>query len=202
MITHLSAPCLLVAMPSMLDSNFARTVLLLAEHNSEGAVAFVLNRPSTVPLKSMLSEIDREIPPAIPAWYGGPIDTGTAIILHARKPADGDTEIGSNVFLSTSGKVLDSLVAESEIAIRDRANGQLVHDILNPYRFLVGYAGWGAGQLDDEIRAGSWLLHPVDHDILFNTPWSDMWTTITTKMGIGRTIAASVPPVSHNAYLN
>ena len=202
MITHVSAPCLLVAMPSMLDSNFARTVLLLAEHNSEGAVAFVLNRPSTVPLKSMLSEIDREIPPAIPAWYGGPIDTGTAIILHSRKPADGDTEIGTDIYLSTSGKVLDSLIGESEVAIRERANGQLVHDILNPYRFLVGYAGWGPGQLDDEIRAGSWLLHPVDHDLLFNTPWSDMWTKIATKMGIGKTPAASVSPVSHNAYLN
>jgi putative transcriptional regulator len=189
-------------MPSMLDNNFSKTVLLLAEHNSEGAVGFVLNRPSTVPLKSMVSEIDRDIPPAIPAWYGGPIDTGTAIILHARKPADGDTEIGTNIYLSTSGKILDSLIGESEIAIRERANGQLVHDILNPYRFLVGYAGWGAGQLDDEIRAGSWLLHPVDQDLLFNTPWSDMWTQVTTKMGIGKTPAASVSPVSHNAYLN
>jgi putative transcriptional regulator len=202
MITHVSAPCLLVAMPSMLDNNFARTVLLLAEHNSEGAVGFVLNRPSTVPLKSMVSEIDRDIPPAIPAWYGGPIDTGTAIILHARKPADGDTEIGTNIYLSTSGKILDSLIGESEIAIRERANGQLVHDILNPYRFLVGYAGWGAGQLDDEIRAGSWLLHAVDQDLLFNTPWSDMWTTITAKMGIGKAAAASVSPVSQSAYLN
>lgn len=202
MITHVSAPCLLVAMPSMLDNNFARTVLLLAEHNSEGAVGFVLNRPSTVPLKSMVSEIDRDIPPSIPAWYGGPIDTGTAIILHARKPADGDTEIGTNIYLSTSGKILDSLIGESEIAIRERANGQLVHDILNPYRFLVGYAGWGAGQLDDEIRAGSWLLHGVDQDLLFNTPWSDMWTTITAKMGIGKAAAASVSPVSQSAYLN
>lgn len=202
MITHLSAPCLLVAMPSMLDSNFARTVLLLAEHNSEGAVGFVLNRPSTVPLRSMLSVIDREIPPAIPAWYGGPIDTSTAIILHSRKPADGDTEIGESIYLSTSGRVLDSLISESEVAIRERANGQLVHDILNPYRFLVGYAGWGAGQLDDEIRAGSWLLHPVDQTILFDTPWADMWTSITSKMGVGKTIAASVPPVAQQPYLN
>jgi putative transcriptional regulator len=202
MITHVSAPCLLVAMPSMLDSNFARTVMLLAEHNNEGAVGFVLNRPSTVPLKSMLSVIDREIPPAIPAWYGGPIDTGTAIILHSRKPADGDTEIGSNIYLSTSGRVLDSLIGESEVTIRERANGQLVHDILNPYRFLVGYAGWGAGQLDDEIRAGSWLLHPVDQDIIFNTPWSDMWSIITTRMGIGKAAVASVPPVAHTSYLN
>ena len=202
MITHVSAPCLLVAMPSMLDSNFARTVMLLAEHNSEGAVGFVLNRPSTVPLKSMISVIDREIPPAIPAWYGGPIDTGTAIILHSRKPADGDTEIGANIYLSTSGRILDSLIAESEIAIRERAGGKLPHDILNPYRFLVGYAGWGPGQLDDEIRAGSWILQPVDPDIIFDTPWSDMWQNITQKIGLGRAVASSVPPVAHSSFLN
>ena len=202
MIAHVSAPCLLVAMPSMMDSNFAKTVLLLAEHNSEGAVGFVLNRPSTVPLKTMIQVIDREISPAIPAWYGGPVDTGTAIILHARKPADGDTEIGEKIYLSTSGRVLDSLIDESEKTIRERSNVELVHDILNPYRFLVGYAGWGAGQLDEELRAGAWLLHPVDKDLIFNTSWAEIWPKITNSLGIGRAIAASVPPVGQNAYLN
>jgi len=202
MIAHVSAPCLLVAMPSMLDSNFSRTVMLLAEHNSEGAVGFVLNRPSTVPLKSMISVIDRDVPPAIPAWYGGPVDTGTAIILHTRKPSEGDTEVGHGIYLSTSGRVLDSLIDESEQTLKERAQGQLVHDILNPYRFLVGYAGWGAGQLDDEIRAGAWLLYPIDQDIIFNAPWNDMWATITQKMGIARAAAAAVPPIAQTAYLN
>ena len=202
MITNVSAPCLLVAMPSMLDSNFSRTVMLLAEHNSEGAVGFVLNRPSTVPLKAMINVIDRDVSPAIPAWYGGPVDTGTAIILHSRKPADGDTEIGQDIFLSTSGRVLDSLIDESERTIKERATGELIHDILNPYRFLVGYAGWGPGQLDDEIRAGAWLLHPIDRELIFNTPWSEMWSKITETMGIGRGSAATVPPLSQNPYLN
>jgi putative transcriptional regulator len=186
----------------MLDSNFSRTVMLLAEHNSEGAVGFVLNRPSTVPLKAMINVIDRDVSPAIPAWYGGPVDTGTAIILHSRKPADGDTEIGQDIFLSTSGRVLDSLIDESERTIKERATGELIHDILNPYRFLVGYAGWGPGQLDDEIRAGAWLLHPIDRELIFNTPWSEMWSKITETMGIGRGSAATVPPLSQNPYLN
>lgn len=176
--------------------------MLLAEHNSEGAVGFVLNRPSTVPLKSMINVIDREVPPAIPAWYGGPVDTGTAIILHTRKQADGDTEIGSGIYLSTSGRILDSLIDEGEQAIKDRANGELIHDMVHPYRFLVGYAGWGAGHLDDEIRAGAWLLHPIDSELIFNTGWAEMWTTITNKMGIGRAVASSVPPITHSAYLN
>ena len=202
MITNVSAPCLLVAMPSMLDSNFSRTVMLLAEHNSEGAVGFVLNRPSTVPLKAMINVIDRDVSPAIPAWYGGPVDTGTAIILHSRKPADGDTEVGQDIYLSTSGRVLDSLIDESEQTIKERAHGELIHDILNPYRFLVGYAGWGPGQLDDEIRAGAWLLHPIDRELIFNTPWSEMWSKITETMGIGRGSAATVPPLAQNPYLN
>lgn len=202
MITHVSAPCLLVAMPSMLESNFSRTVMLLAEHNSEGAVGFVLNRPSTVPLKSMISVIDRDVPHAIPAWYGGPVDTGTAIILHTRKPSDGDTEIGQGIYLSTSGRVLDSLIDESEKTLKERANGQIVQEILNPYRFLVGYAGWGAGQLDDEIRAGAWLLHSIDQDLIFNSPWNDMWTVITQKMGLARAAGATVQPIAQTAYLN
>lgn len=150
----------------------------------------------------MINVIDRDVPTAIPAWYGGPVDTGTAIILHARKPADGDTEIGQGIFLSTSGRVLDSLIDESEQSIRQRAQGELIHDILNPYRFLVGYAGWGAGQLDDEIKAGAWLLSPIDRDLIFNTPWADMWASLTGKLGIGRKSAVSIPPVSQSAYLN
>jgi putative transcriptional regulator len=189
-------------MPSMLDSNFSRTVMLLAEHNSEGAVGFVLNRPSTVPLKSMINVIDRDVSPAIPAWYGGPVDTGTAIILHSRRPIDGDTEIADGIYLSTSGRILDALIDESELMIKNRAAGELIHDILNPYRFLVGYAGWGPGQLDDEIRSGSWLLHPIDQELVFNTPWSDLWSTITDKMGIGRHSNVSVTSVTPNAYLN
>lgn len=203
MITHVSAPCLLVGMPSMLDGNFIKAVLLLAEHNSEGAIGFILNRPSTVPLKSMLSLIDRDVPPAIPAWYGGPVDTGTAIILHSRKPATNDTDVGQGIFLSTSGRVLDTLLDESAATLAELAAGATPgHDSVNPYRFLVGYAGWSKGQLDDEIRSGAWALHPMDRDLVFNTPWADMWTTVTAKMGLARATSTSKPLMSTSAYLN
>jgi putative transcriptional regulator len=202
MITHVSAPCLLIGMPSMLDGNFTKSVLLLAEHNSEGAIGFILNRPSTVPLKSMLSDIDRDVPPAIPAWYGGPVDTGTAIILHSRKPSSSDTDVGHGIFLSTSGRVLDSLLDESAASLTDLAHGHLTQDILNPYRFLVGYAGWGRGQLDDEIRSGAWILHPMDRDIVFNTPWAEMWTSVTSKMGLAQNHSTAMPLVPSNSYLN
>jgi putative AlgH/UPF0301 family transcriptional regulator len=114
----------------------------------------------------------------------------------------GDTEIGSGIYLSTSGRILDSLIDDSEKTIRERAQGQLVHDVLNPYRFLVGYAGWSAGQLDDEIKSGAWLLHPIDKDLIFNQAWSDLWPTVTRNLGISRTSSSSVPPVSQSQYLN
>jgi putative transcriptional regulator len=94
------------------------------------------------------------------------------------------------------------LIDESEQSIKERTSGELIHDILNPYRFLVGYAGWGAGQLDDEIRAGARLLCPIDRELVFNTPWSDMWAKITDQMGVGRSSAASVAPVAQSSYLN
>jgi putative transcriptional regulator len=203
MITNVSAPCLLVGMPSMLDGNFIKSVLLLAEHNSEGAIAFILNRPSTVPLKSMVSLIDRDVPSAIPAWYGGPVDTGTAIILHSRKPANNDTDVGQGIYLSTSGRILDSLLDESAAILAQLAAGATPqHENNNPYRFLVGYAGWSKGQLDDEIRTGAWALQPMDRDLVFNTPWADMWTTVTTRMGLVNRKSLSMPLMSTSSYLN
>jgi putative transcriptional regulator len=204
MITPVSAPCLLIAMPSMQDSNFSQSVLLLAEHNPEGAIAFVLNRPSTVSLKSMISLIDRDVPEAIPAWYGGPVDTTTAIILHDREPSDGDTEISPGIYLSTTGRILDSLIDHSTQCLQSNLKGRVREgDTLHPYRFLVGYAGWGPGQLDDELRAGAWLLVPLDRKFVFDTAWGDLWSESVQRVGLPKTMAVSQQrPIGHQGLLN
>lgn len=203
MITPITAPCLLVAMPGMLDGNLSQTVLLLAEHNEEGAIAFVLNRPSTVSLKSMISIIDRDVPEAIPAWYGGPVDTTTAIILHDRKAHAGDTEIAPGIHLSTTGRILDSLIDHGANALQNQFKGlEIRGDTVHPYRFLVGYAGWGAGQLDEEIKGGSWLLCPLDRKFVFDTPWADLWSECMQRVGVQKT--SIIAPSKHTGadYLN
>ena len=201
MITTIASPCLLVATPSMLDGNFQQTVLLLVEHNEEGAVAFVLNRPSTCSLKSMISVVDREVPEAIPAWFGGPVDTTTGIVLHDRKPTDGDTEVAPGIYLSTAGRVLDALIDQGARALDlhnqvPMPSGETMH----PYRFLVGYAGWGPTQLDDELRSGAWLLCPLDRKFVFDTSWSDLWSAAMERVGVQKN--AHMPAPSQSAYLN
>ena len=202
MITPIGAPCLLVATPSMLDGNFQQTVLLLVEYNAEGAIGFVLNRPSTCSLKSMISLVDRDVPEAIPAWFGGPVDTTTGIVLHDRKPADGDVEVAPAIYLSSAGRVLDALIDYSARSLDQRQiqDPSLDYDAKHPYRFLVGYAGWGAGQLDDELRSGAWLLCPLDRKLVFDMSWADLWSKAMEQVGVQKN--AHMPTQSQNAYLN
>ena len=203
MIAPISSPCLLVAMPGMLDGNFSQAVLLLAEHNEEGAIAFVLNRPSTVSLKSMISIIDRDVPEAIPAWYGGPVDTTTAIILHDRKIQVNDSEIAPGVNLSTTGKILDSLIDHGAAALQNNCNGlDVTGHTVHPYRFLVGYAGWGAGQLDEELRAGAWQICPLDRKLVFDTPWTTLWTECAARIGVQKASARKIALPTSAQYLN
>lgn len=200
MITPVTAPCILVAMPSMIDSSFSQTVILLAEHNEEGAIGFVLNRPSTISLKSMISIIDRDVPEAIPAWYGGPVDTTTAIILHDRKPNEGDTEIAPGIYLSTTGRILDALIDQGAAALQQQYQGSMPAATMHPYRFLVGYAGWGASQLDEELRAGAWIMCPLDRKLVFDVAWGDLWQECVTLVGMHRNTNVAAPAVQ--TYLN
>lgn len=200
MITPVTAPCILVAMPSMIDSSFSQTVILLAEHNEEGAIGFVLNRPSTISLKSMISIIDRDVPEAIPAWYGGPVDTTTAIILHDRKPNEGDTEIAPGIYLSTTGRILDALIDQGAAALQQQYQGSKPASTQHPYRFLVGYAGWGANQLDEELRAGAWLMCPLDRKLVFDVAWGDLWQECVNSVGMHRHTNVAAP--SAQTYLN
>jgi len=187
----------------MLDGNFSQTVLLLAEHNPEGAVAFVLNRPSTISLKSMISTLDRDVPEAIPAWYGGPVDTTTAIILHDRKANPGDTEIAPGIHLSSTGRILDSLIDHGARTLYQNSQHVKVEsESVHPYRFLVGYAGWGSGQLDDEIRAGTWLMCPLDRKLGFDTSWADLWSECMQRVGVQKGNVMSAAAVSSSRYLN
>jgi putative transcriptional regulator len=215
MITTVNAPCLLVAMPSMIDNNFSQAVLLLAEHNEEGAIGFVLNRPSSVSLKAMISSVDREIPEAIPAWYGGPVDTTTAIILHNQPTTSSDSEIAPGINLSTAGKILDAMIEHGDAQLTATQTNYIQSDdhrpntlldektsTIHPYRFLVGYAGWGQGQLDEEIKSGAWLVCPLDRKLVFDTSWSDLWQICMDRIGITKQLAAKPISLQNQPYLN
>ena len=165
-------PALLLSMPQLQDPNFAKTVVLLCDYGPEGAFGLVLNRPTEMPASAMV----RLEPPVaggnnLPLWIGGPVEPERGWILMGHEPVDPHTEfkfIRDGLFLSTSQALLRE-VLEASPAPRARV--------------IAGYAGWGPGQLDDELAHSSWLLSDIDLDLVFDTPADQMWETAIRRLG-------------------
>jgi len=150
----------LVAMPGMVDPNFTGGVVLLAEHSPKGALGLVINRPMELDLRTLFERIDLSLGDATlgadPVYFGGPVQTDRGFVLHSPLGSWGSTvAVGDDVGLTSSRDVLEAVAA-----------GQ------GPQRLLVtlGYAGWGPGQLEDEIARNAWLTMPADADLIFETP--------------------------------
>ena len=176
-------PSLLLSMPQLQDPNFARTVVLLCDYGPEGAFGLVLNRPTEM----AASEMVRLDPPVehgneMPLWIGGPVEPQRGWILFG-DAAEGSAVpsaesrglpgiefkfIRDGLYLSTSPSILRQ-VLEARPAPRARV--------------LAGYAGWGPGQLDDELAQSAWLMGDIDLDIVFDTPAAAMWETAIRRLG-------------------
>jgi len=164
------APVLLLSMPQMLDPNFARTVVLLAEYSTHGAFGLVVNRQMLEPAH----EVIRPDPPMdirndVHLFVGGPVEPNRAWVLTNHRELDDDAlEIADGVYLSAAPDLIRHTLQSSP----------------DPHvRLIVGYAGWGAGQLDEELAASSWLMLPVQADLLFDIPVDVMWETAIRRLG-------------------
>jgi putative transcriptional regulator len=156
---------LLVAAPQLLDPNFARALVLLIEHNDEGAFGLVVNRP----VSKTLQELWREVGSAPchsrqPVYLGGPVP-GPLISLHNR-PAMAEAQPAPGVFFAAKKQHLDALVLSEEPA----------------YKIFLGHAGWGAGQLETEIEQGAWRSLPATAELVFSTA-DDLWEIIFRELG-------------------
>lgn len=179
---------LLIAMPSMEDPNFSRTVTLICEHNQDGAMGIVVNQPTTIFVDELLSNIEstdssdkpEDKKPANlhdPVYAGGPVQIDRGFILHdSDKQWESTHIIDNHLSLTTSEDIL--------IAV---AQGKGPENIL----IALGYAGWGAGQLEEEISANSWLTVPYDTQILFDTPVDKRWQCAATKLGVDVNLISS-----------
>jgi putative transcriptional regulator len=150
----------LLAMPAMADPNFGGAVVFVAEHSAKGALGLVINRPMELDLQSLFERIDLklEIAPLAkaPVFFGGPVQTDRGFVLHEPLGSWSSTvSIGDSIGLTSSKDVLEAV-----------ANGA------GPQRLLVtlGYAGWGPGQLEDEIARNAWLTVEADPDLIFDVP--------------------------------
>jgi putative transcriptional regulator len=164
------APVLLVSMPQMLDPNFSKTVVLLAEYGAHGAFGLVLNRRMDEPARSIVTADEPlNIHPSLYLFTGGPVEPTRAWILTAEVGLDPEAlEVMNGIYLSAS----PSLVRRTLQTAPDPST-----------RMVVGYAGWGAGQLDVELAEGSWLLAPVDTGLIFETSVDTMWEAAIRRLG-------------------
>jgi putative transcriptional regulator len=156
---------LLVASPQLLDPNFARTLVLLVQHNDEGAFGVVINRPQ----RKTLQELWREVGSSPchsrqPIYLGGPVP-GPLLSLHAQ-PKLGEVELAPGVFFAAKKQHLDTLVL---------AEGPV-------YKIFIGHAGWGAGQLENEIRQGAWRTTPATAEYVFSTA-ELLWEIVFRQLG-------------------
>ena len=165
---------LLIAMPSLGDSYFSKTVTYICEHNEEGAMGLIINIPVNITLNELLSQLDNEMEnsPKLEQLVlsGGPVSQQRGFVLHS--PQDGwssSLALSKEVMITTSKDILLALGTEDA-----------------PEKFVVtlGYAGWGPGQLEQEILENSWLTTPADSDILFNTPIEQRWKKSAEKIGV------------------
>lgn len=176
------APGFLIASPPLGDPNFDKTVVLLAVHSEGGALGFVVNRPAPMTLGELLSfaGYGSDLKDPAPVYLGGPVQPSSGWIL-CLDPAleaeeSGVIPVGSRVRVTSSRGAFDALAA-------DAVRGAVAAD---PRRrtVLLGYSGWGPGQLEREIAAGAWLPVPLDERILFDVAADRRWELAYGLLGL------------------
>ena len=175
-------PGLLVASPQLNDPFFSRTVVLLCRHESDGAMGVVINRSTDVKIESVLEELDLELPasPTKTVMWGGPVEPSRGTLVFRSGLADHTTEA---IDVSTEVRISGSLDVLTKLASRDRDDWSL----------YLGYAGWGAGQLDKEITEGSWIVLPLDADTVFQMPLDERYDRCLASLGVDASMLFMMP---------
>lgn len=164
---------LLIAMPTMRDPRFARTVIYLCAHNAEGAMGLVINRLiGSITFPDLLAQlgIDNEkVDDEIRVHFGGPVESGRGFVLHSNDyERDGTLQVNNTVGLTATVDIL-----------RDMARGAGPEQSI----LALGYAGWGPGQLDSEIQSNGWLNVDADRRLLFDADLDAKWERSISKLG-------------------
>ena len=171
----------LIAMPGMADDTFAGSVVYLCEHNENGALGLVINKPIDIKLKNLFEKVelslDREDLADEPVYFGGPVQTERGFVLHERLGGEegegghysSSLQIAGGLEMTTSKDVLEAL-----------SHGA------GPKKVLVtlGYSGWGAGQLEDEMSRNGWINVGAERGIIFDTPVEKRYEKALSLLGL------------------
>jgi putative transcriptional regulator len=171
----------LIAMPGMGDGTFAGTVVYMCEHNEKGALGLVINKPIDIKLKNLFEKVeltlDRSDLADAPVFFGGPVQTERGFVLHERLGGDegqgghynSSLQIPGGLEMTTSKDVLEAL-----------SHGAGPKKVL----ITLGYSGWGAGQLEDEMSRNGWIHVSAAPEIIFDTPVQDRYARALSLLGI------------------
>ena len=165
---------LLIAMPGMPDPNFNSTVTLICEHNADGALGIVINRPLNLSLGGLFSQLDvkaaKQEAARIPIMSGGPVAPERGFVLHEPGAVfESSVGVSNELQLTLSRDVLDAIAAGH-----------------GPLKTLIalGYAGWESGQLESEMLDNTWLSVPASHEVIFDVPFADRWAFAARTLGV------------------
>ena len=167
---------LLIASPSLLDSNFRRTVVLVTEHSDEGAAGLVLNRPSPASVSDLVPELEPLVEDEEQVWLGGPVQPNAVLVLGEFVDPD---DAAVPLFGSLGFPSLDE--PEDVVPATTRR------------RVFAGYAGWGAGQLESELGREDWIIEPAQNDDAFTEAPDDLWAEVLRRKGGIYELVARIP---------
>ncbi|MGC6416898.1 MAG: YqgE/AlgH family protein [Bradymonadia bacterium] len=171
MKTTLAAPGLLIAMPQLLDPNFHRSVILMLEHGDEGALGLVINHETEHRCRDVAESFGLDWTPGDEIFLrrGGPVEKQSLWMVHAdRWRFDETLMVGAGMAVSRSKKALEEMFLADESKLR----------------LIIGYAGWGAGQLESELAEGSWIYTDISPEMIFEWSADSMWERALRTAGI------------------
>jgi putative transcriptional regulator len=164
----------LIAMPNMADPNFSRTLTYICEHNDQGALGVVVNRPIEMTLRALFEQIDLELVDERlaeqPVYFGGPVQVDRGFVLH--RPAgtwQSSLAVHDDMALTTSKDILEAV-----------AQGRGPGDLL----VSLGYAGWSPGQLEEELKQNAWLTVAAKPEVIFRLPSGERFAAAMELLGI------------------
>jgi len=166
---------LLIALPGMSDPRFEKSVIFMCAHSAEGAMGLIVNKPiEGLNFQDLVKNLDIQVAgnaPDSPVLFGGPVDTGRGFVLHSSeyKSGDGTMAVTKDVSLTATLDIL-----------RAMAQGQGPEQAA----FTLGYAGWGPGQIENEIRLNGWVHCDADSKIIFDNDMDGKWGAAMRKLGI------------------
>ena len=165
---------LLIAMPGMGDPRFEKSVVFLCEHSNEGTMGLITNKPAGVNLQDLLEQLDIDLkstPYTEIIGFGGPVETGRGFVLHSPDydAEDGTLKVNDAFAMTATKDILKDIGADQ-----------------GPVKVLIvlGYAGWGPGQLEDELQQNAWLTVDADQAIVFADDNASKWQAALSKLGI------------------